>query len=344
MESLKNFPRKKSKNGFNADEYGIYVHKPVVSNRAKGEIGIELEVEGRRVLTSPSTRVNDVYWTLHTEGSLRGESAEYVLSAPCVRGDAEALLRGLYGEFKAHGTVLNLSTRCSTHVHINASGMKVHQLASYVILWGILEEVLVNWCGDKRAGNLFCLRFSDCATAADTWADAFKTGNFNFNESLRYLALNAHSINKFGSLEFRSLRGADNPDLVLKWIECLLHLKDLAMTRFNDPRNIATEFSGLGPVEFLKDLLKDTRILEEVFKENDRIGVNISRSLWDGLRRVQPIIFCLPWYDVIEEAGKERIVNPFGSPKKSTTIRGRRPTQIIEDELEDEDPDVEADF
>lgn len=349
MESLKSFPSNKKSKGFDPDNYGAYVHLPVFTSHQKGEIGIELEMEGSRILTNPTTRVNGVYWTRHAEGSLRGESSEYVLSAPCMREDVRALLEGLYGEFRAHGTVLDLSSRCSTHVHINASGLKVHQLASYVILWGILEDVLVNWCGEKRAGNLFCLRLSDCSDAPETWAKAFKSGRFSFQENLRYLALNAHALNKFGSLEFRTLRGADEPELVIKWVDCLLRLKDLATTRFADPRDIATEFSGLGPVDFLKDVLSGLPILDELFVENDKMGTDVIRALWDGLRRIQPIIYCLPWSEVIEESGKERIINPFKTKKQPTgarvnldwnAIRARPP---VDPEEDDEDFEEEED-
>lgn len=333
VQSLKNFPTKKEKE-FNPDNYSLRVQRPVFKSDKKGMIGIELEMEGTGLLRRLLTVVNGIGWAVHNEGSLRNGGLEYVLTEPCKIGDEGPLLAGIYREMTDAGTRLNLSSRCSTHVHINAAGLKINQLASVVILWAVLEDVLVNWCGEKRAGNLFCLRFSDCDTAAVRWSDAFKRGRFDFPEQYRYLALNGNALSKFGSLEFRTLRGADNPDLVLKWIECLLRLRELGEGRFRNPNNIATEFSGLGPIGFLEDVLKGLKILPEIFTANEKVGANINDLLWEGLRRAQPMIFALPWHEVIEEADKTYIPDPFNEPAKKIAdierirMRGARPVRM----------------
>lgn len=319
MRSLDKFPVLEEKS-FNNDDYGIVVQQPVFNRVPNGEIGIELEMEGVNLPGQCRTNVGGVGWTVHNEGSLRNGGLEYVLTAPCARDQVIPLVEGIFAEFGANNTVLNLSSRCSTHIHINTAGMKVNQIASFVTLWGILEDALVNWCGEKRAGNLFCLRFSDCNMAAASWAKAFRTGVFQFGEQYRYLALNANALQKFGSLEVRTLRGADTPDMIYKWVDALTRIKDLAMERYANPADIAGEFSGYGARGFINEVLRDLPILDEVFDANSRLNEDVDRLLWEGVRRVQPVMYALPWHEVIEESKKVYIVDPFSSKKKKKSF------------------------
>lgn len=109
------------------------------------------------------------FWNIHNDGSLRSPDGitpggrEYVLASPAPREEVRPLLDQLFKTFDDTGARIILSNRTSTHVHINISDLKINQIVSFMVLWNVFEEALVNWCGEERVGNLFCLRTKDCS-------------------------------------------------------------------------------------------------------------------------------------------------------------------------------------
>ena len=130
MSKALDFFPKDAKKGFDSDRYGIEVNAPVSGKgNIPGEVGLELELEASNNLPPRvDTNVKGVGWVAHADGSLRHGGLEYTLSAPCPREDVEPLLYGLFDEIKAYKTKLKLSTRCSTHVHVNVSTMTLFAL------------------------------------------------------------------------------------------------------------------------------------------------------------------------------------------------------------------------
>src|ERR1043165_8409309 len=136
----------------------FFPHEPVIHVGrfpTDWEVGIEIEMEGSRLpgkVVQPIS--NGQIWTVHTDGSLRNGGLEYLLSAPIPKAYVTEALEILYGTFKSNGSRLNPSNRCSTHIHINCDGLKINELTSLICLWGVIEDVMVNWCGERRVGNL----------------------------------------------------------------------------------------------------------------------------------------------------------------------------------------------
>jgi hypothetical protein len=313
---LRNFPKRKT--GFDEETYNIRLNHPVFEKRCEGDVGLEMEMEGRGFTELAG-------WQLHTDGSLRGEGArEYVLDRPLPIASVNAAVDTLFDHLRKSKARYVDSNRTSTHVHLNAQGLKVNQLCSVVALWGIFEDVLVNWCGEYRVGNLFCLRFRDCDWGVEQLTTSFRTGFFhNFTENARYLALNPVALTKFGSLEFRSLNGTNDPERIKLWIDMLWRLYE-AGKAYSNPEDIARDFSGLGSVGFLEKVF-GRRISEVLLDYNHSVGENSEQLIWDGLRRMQSIIYSLPWGTLQDRINQIAIPNPFG-------VKLKKPKTMFVDE------------
>ena len=153
--------------------------------------------------------------------------------------------------FKEYKSKLMPSDRCGVHVHINMQQMTKKQVLNFAILYYILEDVLINYCGNDREGNLFCLRAKDAEfiikmlqVFAQRINSAGHFGRLIYPE-YKYSALNFSALPKFGSLEFRSLKTPANVTKIEEWIKILLCVKDASLT-FDNPPDICEVFSSKG--------------------------------------------------------------------------------------------------
>jgi hypothetical protein len=328
MKSLGKFPKAISKT-FDTSKYYHDVRMPVAEqSKYTGMFGVEIEVEGNALPRAIGTRVGSVSWVTHDEGSLRAPNgvdrggAEYVFSQPCDLEESREMLTKLFEEIQTQGGEIVNSYRTSTHVHINMRDFKLNNLASFVVLWGMFEDVLAEYSGEGRAGNLFALRLSDSDFAVTAWIDAFKSGDFAFNRDYRYLALNGACLGTFGSLEVRTFRGISSVDEVMPWLEALKRLREVA-DEYADPFSIATDFSAYGARGMIERLFAGLPILSDLLAIED---ANPSTSA--GFRRVQPIIYCLPWQDVLPEIAKVYVPNPFDTGPKKKPAAARRTAEM----------------
>lgn len=254
----------------------------------KGDVGVEIEVEGDGL---PHT---EKYWSMERDGSLRGESMEYVLSKPMSLADCNKALQYLDECYKNNGTVVHDTVRAGVHVHVNVQRLTFPQLFNFITTFLILEEVLVKFCGETREGNLFCLRSGDASYLIDAIVDVARSKNLlSFrSDNLRYAALNVKAIATYGSLEFRSMRGTRDLDLIYKWAALLVGLRDFS-SQFENPQQIIEAFSINGPEAFYKAALEE---FEELLGD----GAGYANQLKDGMRRAQEIAFCRDWSEFKE--------------------------------------------
>lgn len=324
MKSLDFFPKasKAKAVAFDPRRYGCDVRKAIgVQSEHEGLLGLELELEGHRLPANIAGNVEGINWVPHNDGSLRnpdgtpGGGMEYVLSRPCAVEQARPLLDHLFNALRANRTEIVLSYRCSSHVHINMRGIKLNQLAAFVCLWGMFEDALTETCGEGRSGNLFALRLSDSSFAVTQWVNAFKTGDFLFHRDYRYLALNPACLNTFGSLEVRTMRGVDSADDLMPWIDALVRLRDRALT-IENPTTLAMTYSGMGAVGLVDDIFEGLPILDSI-----KAVEGFETMIRDGFRRIQPLIYALPWDTVLPEINKVFIPNPFESMQPKPRIR-----------------------
>lgn len=254
-----------------------------VGEEYKGEVGLEIEVEGENL-----PKVIPSYWKGVVDGSLRGEAIEYVLKQPCARNSVSRFLNYLEVYLKKNGAVLHMSNRTSVHVHINMAKYTLTECFTFVVLYLLFEDLLTNIAGESRVGNLFCLRAKDAEYFVDSLVSFAKTRKFNPKpEALRYTSVNVCSIVKFNSVEFRALRGTTDPQIITEWVNLLLTIKD-ASIKFDNPNSIIAEFSQLGPEKFVKKIFPDHWNL---FTHQ----VNYQQTMWDSTRLIQEIVYATDW-------------------------------------------------
>ncbi len=263
----------------------------------KGTYGIEIEVEGYDLPEAPAG------WREDEDGSLRGESKEYVFDGPADLDDMWGRLEALASAYEECGSEINDSVRCGVHVHINVQKLTMTELANFIVLYLVMEPALVKWCGEHREGNLFCLRMQDADFFMHHLLNIFKYELWArmTDENYRYASVNICAVPKYGSLEFRAMRGTNDLDTIGEWAVMLGNLRDAA-TKYTDPAAIMQDFSQSGPEKFL----------------TNAVGMWAPRLMkgdWEallrkGMRGVQMIAFGVDW-EAEEGERKKKKKKPY---------------------------------
>jgi hypothetical protein len=196
----------------------------------KGDVGIEIECEGRNLQL-----MDTKFWKTEDDGSLRGNfpdgRSEYVLKSPILEGQVEAALDEIILAQKE--AKFDFSFRTSCHVHINCTDMIEDEFITMAYLYMTFEDVLIRFCGDSRRGNRFCLRVQDAEQQIDPliniidggWQTVYHIGG----DQYRYAAMNLAALAKYGSVEFRAMRGNMDKNVLLPWVTALLNLRRAAL-------------------------------------------------------------------------------------------------------------------
>jgi len=296
--------------------------------KQEGEVGIEIEVEGDNL---PNHVVG---WHKENDGSLRGESCEYVLKKPCARDKVNLYTNRIAKGYKDAGPVIHNSPRTSIHVHINVQDLTFTQIYNFMLLFLILEKPLVAFCGEERINNLFCLRSYDAEgllTALEEAATPAAIWKLE-TDDIRYSAMNAASIFKYGSVEFRSMRGTKDVKLIQKWVRILLKLKDVAKG-YRDPIELVEAFSFRGIDKWIMDVMG---LNHKVVTERD----GWEEDIFDSMRSVQSIAYSGDWEGLSADAKWNRIPVDIG-PMVGRVIREHNLEEFDPEELIDEEDDEE---
>jgi hypothetical protein len=242
----------------------------------KGEIGVEVEVEGTGLPTGEMKN-----WNVTRDGSLRGEAYEYVFKSPISRENVPNAISELYKAL-SKAKVID-SGRAGVHVHVNIRDLDAQELFSFILLYVVFENVLIEMCGEDRKGNLFCLRADDAEYLLIKMTELFKTIDFSTvaTDRIRYSGVNLTAIRKYGSLEFRSLPSPVAEDKLNLWVNLLLKLKDKAR-ELKDPRLIVAGVSEYGGRDFAVGVFGD--LLDSIPCED------WNRAVIKGMRKIQPIV------------------------------------------------------
>lgn len=270
----------------------------IVVNRMgkQGQVGIEIEVEGKRL---PMPDTTPLPWYYKHDGSLRGEeNAEYILSEPIPFSEVPEALAKLWKVFKSKKSRLDDSNRTSVHVHLNCQTFHMNRLTALIALYFIAEEILTQYCGEYRIGNMFCLRAKDATAIVSHIRGFIRTdGQYRLNDGLHYSGLNTQALQKFGSLEIRTLRGCSDPKIIEEWVSILECLYNKS-AEFKDPRDVCGLFSCNGPIAFFYEIFGDSAlILKSSTGWSDE---KISESLLEGIRHAQDLCYCRDWAEYRE--------------------------------------------
>ena len=257
----------------------------------EGEIGLEIECEGMNLFDKPIS-----YWATHTDNSLRAVKdhppIEYVLRKPLSRADTTKALTYLTKKLKEAGSTIVDSTRTSVHVHVNCQKLTLKQVYQIWCYYSIFEEMLIEFSGNDRRGNLFCLGGKQAEQNVIVMEQAIQNESFGdlFDNNLRYTSCNVASIGKFGSLEFRSMRGTVDQGLIQLWIDLLLVIKDKAL-EYRNPREIVKHFMQIGPDSFLQQAFASRPDILTIFTSKP----DCRQSMWDGLRMMRDVAYAIKW-------------------------------------------------
>lgn len=306
----------------------IVLEEYKVKDVGKREVGIEIEMEGDNLVHEEGTIK---HWKVTEDGSLRGESAEYVLRKPVFREDVKEVLQDLQENLRTYGSTLRPSDNCGIHIHINCQQMTFKQVLNYAVLYYILEDLLVKFCGETREGNLFCLRAKDAEQVLNAMYDCAMQGSFRRmqHEHFRYAAFNVTSLSKYGSVEFRAMRSVADFSIINTWVEMLLKIKDAAFS-FQTAREIVETLSFNGSRNFADRILGP---YAELISTDDMEGLIV-----DGVRRVQDIAFV----DVPDKAAAPMPISLTGATIVNYTATAPN-TITIHDELVQLEPAVPQD-
>lgn len=285
-----------------------------VTGRPKKEgflFGIELEIEGQGVGMDGIPSKN---WHRKAEGSLRGESIEYVFQSPCDYNTSVERVNNLFRTFKKHNVRLNNSYRTSTHVHMNFLDKPMKNVINFFILHTIFEEVLAAYCGETRLGNLFCISARDNEDLVNMLERAVQGGNLmEFGENIRYCAANIAALNQFGSIEIRTMRGADSAEEVVEWLTILNTLYEYACSKdCPAPWQLCEHLSMDGPEGFLQRVFG--RVNSDKLLNKWPVIRDLRQSLYDGVRLIQMLAYGLEedWSAEYKKEVVAEAADPFG--------------------------------
>lgn len=225
------------------------IRNKAVLSRSSEPLGVEVEVEFNENCEVPIVKG----WVREYDGSLRGYSAEYVFAGPAEREEALKRIDALY--YALDHSKIKDSTRTSTHVHINVQSCSEAEILNMVFIYWIFEKELMQiFCEKERVGNLFCLDLQHGEDLLER-IKRFISGHGNVFE--RYASVNLASLYKYGSIEFRALQGFPSIEILYRWIDVLLSIRDFGLS-FQNPKNMLEwiakrDFSSLWS-EIFKDI------------------------------------------------------------------------------------------
>lgn len=263
-----------------------YVHEAFLGRQRQTttkNLGIEIEVEGVDV-----PFVETETWRTETDGSLRGESYEYV-SVPLSFDEYKGALEELLKEFEESGLEFNQSDRTGTHVHFNVQRMTTRQLAVFLTVYYILEDAIVDLCGENRVGNHFCFRMSDAPLVSTYLMSAYQReyAPLLSTDDLRYSALNLQSLFKYGTVEYRAIQ-TELPCVTLEKIVSIIKCLMETSTEFNNPREVIENFSGNVTENFLRIVFRGQEDLMKL------LHLDPDKML-SAVRRIQDFAYCRNW-------------------------------------------------
>ncbi len=287
------------------------------ANKA-GDVGIEIECEGARLVGEIPGNV----WKAENDGSLRGAfpdtACEYVLEKPIPIAEVPGALQLLDKTLKENKAKLDFSFRTSVHVHINVLGLTEKQLDNLILTYLLLEEPLMNYCGKERKCNRFCLRVQDAEGVVEVLSELCRIGVYDFcngylrEDNVRYSAFNVASIKKYGSVEFRGMRGTMDKGVLLNWINALHAIREFAK-KMPSAVEIGKLYEDTTYEEFLKE------ILGEFLYKN---------FLYPKLEQDMARSFSLCWDVQHTLANKEYLEEKEEKPREYK-VKGKAPQQLI---------------
>lgn len=266
----------------------------------EGDLGLELEVEG----SGPLPRIRTKVWGTKGEGSLRLHGNEYYTTGETPifnNADKREYIYRLTDKLQ-EAPVIKDSPRTSLHVHVNVQKLNIVHVYSLACSYWLFENLLTKFCGERlREGNYFCLRLQDAEQTIHILCSDLKRRRAfldfidNPGHEMRYSGINFASIPKFGSVEFRSMRGVIDPKVIDLW-SSELHNLTLSSARFS-PSQLMDKYFYATKNDFMHEffspefckMLQEFKHWEKLIEENEGAICELAYlEDWDKLEVKKP--------------------------------------------------------
>lgn len=220
----------------------IYSNAKVINTfslkKTEGKFALEMEVEGNNL----PRRIAG--WRSVGDGSLRHNGVEYVSAKPTSIERLGSMITNFDNNCVKTDSELVNSTRTSVHMHINMQEEKLIDVVKGAVAYYMMEDSLLNYCGPERKVNAFCLPLSQARNQITALKYYSGVENLRFNNSsFKYTGLNLGAINKFGSIEQRSMRGVYDRDILIPWVKNINKIWEVAK-EFDTPKDVLDYFYG----------------------------------------------------------------------------------------------------
>lgn len=183
-------------------------------------IGFELETESCIKLNARGYEelVNPCNFTVHTDGSLRGLSYEFI-SRPMRSDNALAALKDFF--LLTQFTEENYSDRCSVHVHVNCTDITLEEVSSVALLYTVVEELLFEFVGGSRDTNIYCIPWNQCRAHYELVSNFLSDPSHVLRGWNKYTALNLIPLCTLGTVEFRQMHGTADINKLTTWVNII---------------------------------------------------------------------------------------------------------------------------
>lgn len=226
--------------------------------------GVEVELEKCNQEKNESTYL----WNVEGDGSLKESGLEFI-SRP-VRGSQ-------FGKaFKELEVILTkhpksvFSHRCSIHVHIGVSDLKLEQLIVMISAYIAAEKLLFNFSSEsKRYNNSYCFPIVGSGAACHILDKKTICSNDSLKK-FKYCALNVYHLKDYGTLEFRHHPGTKDIDALRSWMNVIGRLYTYAC---NIP--LRQHVQNLNEVSQTKDY---AGLITKIFGDSLPGAYNLTRS------------------------------------------------------------------
>lgn len=293
--------------------------KEIYGHRARnGDVGIEIEVESQAPW--PADFAPPAPWTAHVDNSLRHYPLEFVTSGPIAIEDVKGTVENLCKKIGKFPLVENCP-RTSVHVHVNCTKRSFIGVLNAATCYWLLEGPLVTYCGEDREGNLFCLRLKDAEAILPMLEGALDRMDPRFGDRYRYAGCNLAAVAKYGTLEFRTMRGTTDASCIANWATELNNLVNEA-SKFPNPEALFDRFIEEDKKEFLGRFFSKDFIKKITSHHRWQDQIDESAAL------LCPFVYSRDWDEWLNKITryykggevKKKNRTPFGSSLLSNTI------------------------
>lgn len=278
-------------------------------------VGLEVEVEQVARQTGICVLDGVTVWKNTLDGSLRNNGREFV-SIPLRGKEILFALDKLYALLRRDPNCVGheFNYRTGLHVHMNVRDMDEQKVLDLILLYTVMEDFFYSFAGQERKENIYCVPIN-CSDKFTDFMGLLESPHptRHLREGwTKYMGLNILPINRYGTLEFRHLRGTNDPEHIIKWLNLIFSLKNyvLKTTRKDlldtiTKLNTTSEYLGF-VTDVFGDLLRDIPdfAIEQSLENTTSRIKNIFTSCNQSISRFFS-------EDYIEKSRKEPVVNNF---------------------------------